>query len=70
MGIPDEVYSALDTATHENGYPHEYGRSPKDIVVEIHDYSGLSRFDIDFPGHLEAAERAVLKWRRDNPPPK
>lgn len=67
MGIPDQVYAALDAATLENEYPHEYERDPKEIVLEIHDWSGIEGFDHDFPGHIEAGVIAVNRWRENNP---
>lgn len=47
--IASQVYGALDAATHENEYPHEYDRPAKDIVLEIHDWSGIEGFDPENP---------------------
>ena len=67
MNIPEQVISALDAATHENQYPHEYWRSPSDIVLEIHDWSGIENFDPNNVADMDAAIEAVAEWRTQNP---
>lgn len=69
MCISCQVRAALDAATHENGYPHEYDRSPEDIVREIHDWSGIEGFDHNNPADIEKGIGGVIKWRTDNPEP-
>lgn len=66
MNIYDQVYDALNNATHENGYPHEYGRHAIDIVLEIDDWSGIEGFDSYNSEHLTEAQNAVDDWRTKN----
>lgn len=67
MEIYNQVYEALDNATHENGYEHEWNLSPFDTVLQIHDWSGIEDFDPNNAEHLTEGENAVFDWRRDNP---
>lgn len=64
--IFDQVFTALDTATHENKFPHEYDREPSDIVNEIHDWSGISDFDPENTSHVQEGVAAVEEWRAKN----
>lgn len=64
--IESQVYEALCNAA-ENEYPHEYERPAKDIVLEIHDWSGLTCFDHDDEDHVAKGASAVDKWRSENP---
>lgn len=67
--IRRQVLGALNAATHENGYPHEYARSPLDIVLEIHDFSGIEGFDQDDALDQAVGVAAVRQWRALNPGP-
>lgn len=67
MSIGGQVKAALDSATHENGYPHEYGRGAEDVLREIHDWSGIQGFDQENPQHIADGVYAVSRWRLDNP---
>ncbi|AUQ54542.1 hypothetical protein [Phaeobacter inhibens] len=69
MSIESQVKSALDAATHENKYPHEYLRPAEEIVLEIHDWSGIAGFDQDNIVDVSAAMVAVEEWRKENPQP-
>jgi hypothetical protein len=66
MNIFDQVFEALDAATHENDYPHEYDRSPADIVLEIHDWSGIEEFDPENQEDIDQGIAAVEEWRNKN----
>jgi len=65
--IYQQIYEALDAATLENGYPHEYECKAADIVLEIHEWSGIEGFDPENPSHVQAGCAAVATWRSDNP---
>lgn len=65
--IYDQVYEALDNATHENGYEHEYALSHLDTVLQIHDWSGIEGFDPNETDHVNSGHDAVLDWRKANP---
>lgn len=62
-----QVYEALDNATHENGYDHEYQLSHLDTVFQIHDWSGIEGFEPSDTDHVNAGHDAVLDWRKANP---
>lgn len=64
--ISNQVYEALCNA-EDNQYPHEYERPAKDIVLEIHDWSGITCFDHEDLEHIETGVSAVEKWRTDHP---
>lgn len=66
-GIYTQVYEALDNATHENGYEHEYLLSHLDTVFQIHDWSGIEGFDPNDTDHVNSGHDAVTDWRRANP---
>jgi hypothetical protein len=68
--IRNFVTEALNNATHENGYPHEYQRTPEQIAAEIHDWSGIEGYDHEDPRHIEIAALAVKAWRGDQIPNK
>lgn len=63
------VYEALNHATHENQYPHEYDRPAREIVLEVNDWSSLPDFDHEDEAHISACVLEVERWRRDNPRP-
>ncbi|MBV6635042.1 MAG: hypothetical protein KI788_03935 [Mameliella sp.] len=67
--VREQVLAALDAATHENQYPHEYDRDPEDIVREIHDWSGIAGFDFGDPAQIAIGIEAVKEWRQKNPNP-
>jgi hypothetical protein len=67
VSIRDQVRRALDAATHENGYPHEYDRSERDLVLEIHEFSGIDGFDPENATDVAEGEVAVRAWRTVNP---
>ena len=67
MSIYDQVYDALDNATHENGYDHEWELTPVDTALQIHDWSGIEGFDPNNSEQLGEAQDAVFDWRRKNP---
>lgn len=67
--IHEQILTALDAATLENGYPHDYDRSPQEQVEEINDWSGLIGYDPKNALHRAVAVTAVENWRRANPRP-
>lgn len=58
-----EIPNSLTAAHIENKYPHNFDRDPKDIALEIHDFSGLTDFDHDDPTMVDYAARQVKGWR-------
>lgn len=60
-----EIYDALYNSI-ENGYAHEFDRHPKEYVLEIYDYSGLTDFDPDDPLDIAVGCLVVRNWRKIN----
>ena len=67
QSVYDQVYGALDNATHSNGYEHEWYLSPFDTVLQINDWSGIEGFDETDTEIVNAGEDAVTYWRKENP---
>lgn len=61
-----QVRDCLNSATHENGYEHEWGRDPEELVREIHDWHGLEAFDPDNTAEMSLAILSVVTWRETN----
>ncbi len=67
QSVYDQVYEALDNATHGNGYEHEWHLSHLDTVLQINDWSGIEGFDEADTDLVNAGHDAVIDWRKANP---
>ena len=67
QSVYDQVYAALDNATHSNRYEHEWCLSHFDTVLQINDWSGIEGFDETDTELVNAGHDAVTYWRQVNP---
>ena len=67
QSVYDQVYEALDNATHSNRYEHEWCLSNFDTVLQINDWSGIEGFDVNDTEIVNAGHAAVTDWRKENP---
>ena len=66
QSVYDQVYEALDNATHSNGYEHEWHLPQLDTVLQINDWSSIEGFNENDAEIVNAGHDAVTDWRKVN----